>query len=335
MLLLLSRRFQKGGNVVKNNRLILGVLVIAILFVSGGAIFAAVNYPTRPVELVIPQGAGGGFDLSARAFISVAPDYFGRPVVITIRAGGGTVIGTHEVVRDRGDGHKLLYAGNHLLALNEFAGGIPFDPVADLKPVSRILNWPWVLVVHPDSPWHTMEEFLADAAENPGSIIMANAGALTIAQIPAFEVEVYGDVEFTHIPYDGGGPANQSVIQGDADAVFAVTGWAVSAVEQGLVRALAVTGQQRYPHLMDVPTLREFGIPSDTTLWAGIYAPKGTSDEIVNKIDEFVRQIMENETYIEMMTNLGNIIEYLGPADFAASIDRAVEAIKVVAEALE
>ena len=229
------------------------------------------------------------------------------------------------------DGHTLLYGGNHLLALNRFVGKIPFHPINDLKPISRLVNWPWVLVVRPDAPWKTFEEFLKDAEENPGKINMANAGAMTIAQVPALEVEYYTKARFTHVPYDGGGPANQSVVQGDSDAVFAVTAWAVSAVEQGTVRALAITGQERHPNLPDVPTLRSFGIDSDTTLWAGLYAPKGASDALVAKIDGFVQEIIKDKTYKKMMKNLGNIIQYLGPEDFQKSITAADKSIEKIA----
>ena len=118
----------------------------------------------------------------------------------------------------------------------------------------------------------------------------------------------------------------------DSDAVFAVTAWAVSAVEQGTVRALAITGQERHPNLPDVPTLRSFGIESDTTLWAGLYAPKGASDALVTKIDGFVQEVIKDKTYKKMMKNLGNIIQYLGPEEFQKSIlaaDRSIEKIAV------
>lgn len=309
--------------------------VILILFLVS-LVAVAIDYPTRPVVLVIPQAAGGGFDLSARVFMSVAPDYFGKPVVVNIRAGGATVIGTRDVVVAEPDGYKLLYGGNHLLALEAFTGAenIPFDPVKDLKPVSRIVNWPWVLVVDPDSPWKTFEEFMDFAKENPGEIKMANAGALTIAQVPALEVEYYANVRFIHIPYDGGGPANQSVVQGDADAVFAVTAWAVGAIQDGLVRGLAITGKERHPLLPDVPTFREFGIESDTTLWAGIYAPKDTPDEIVDLIDQYTRGIMKDKTYQKMMGKLGNRIQYLGPEDFAKFIKEAQNSIRKISSNL-
>lgn len=324
---------------MKSLGLVRTAVVLAALLVVPSFIFAAdamvEKYPTRFVELVIPQSAGGGFDLTARAFVSVAPEFFGKPTVVRIRAGGSSVIGTNEVVNAKPDGHTLLWGGNHLLALDKFVGELPFDPVEDLKPVARLVNWPWVLVVHPDAPWKTFEEFLKDAEANPGKINMANAGAMTIAQVPSMEVEHYTKARFTAVPYDGGGPAYQSTIQGDTDAVFAISAWAVAAHKQGTVRALAITGKERHPDLPDVPTMRSFGIESDTHLWCGIYAPKDTPDALVNKIDGFVQEIIANKTYKKMMANMEMIIRYSGPEEFKQSILEADAGLVEIAKTLK
>lgn len=324
---------------MKSLELVRTAVVLAALLVVPSFVFAAdamvEKYPTRYVELVIPQSAGGGFDLSARALVSVAPEYFGKPVVIRIRAGGSSVIGTQEVIKSKPDGYTLLWAGNHLLALDKFVGEIPFDPIEDLKPVSRLVNWPWVLMVHPDAPWSNFEEFLKDAEANPGKIKVSFGGAMTVAQLPSMEVEYYSKARFTGIPYDGGGPAYQAVIQGDADAVFAVSSWAISATNQGTLRPLAITGKDRHPELPDVPTLRSFGIESDATLWCGLYAPKDTPDALVKKLDGFVQQIIADKSYKKLMANLDNVVRYLGPEDFKQSIMEADAELSKIATALK
>lgn len=313
------------------------ILILFLVSLVAASVAIAEDWPTRPITFIIPQSAGGGFDLSARVFTSVASDYFGVPMVVSIRAGGSTVIGTRDVVQARPDGYTFLYAGNHLLALEAFTGleNIPFDPVADLKPVCRLMDWPMVLLVNPDSPWKTFDEFMDYAKENPRKIKAAIAGAMTIVHVPYFEIEKYGDVKFTHVPYDGAGPCNLSVIQGDTDVTFGVTAWAVNAIQDGLLRGLAITGKERHPSLPDIPTLREFGIESDTTLFCGIYAPKDTPDEIVNKFNEYTRELINDLTYKKMMDNLGNIINYLPAEEFSNVILESKQNIQKITGQLD
>ena len=289
----------------------------------------AVDYPTRPVTLVIPQASGGATDLAARPYVAVAQKYFGQPLVIRIRAGAATVTGTYEVVRAVPDGYTLLFGANHLFTLKYIGEPIPFDPTTALKPICFLIDMPWVLCVAKDAPWNTFQEFIDYAKANPGKVTMANAGARTTAQVPALQVEQYTGVQFVHVPYDGGGPANQSTVQGDTQAVFAAIAWAYSAVQNGTVKALAVTGHQRFELLPDVPTLDELGVPSYITLWAAMYGPKDLPDEVVEKINEYTKEIVKDPAYLEMNRTLGNIITY-GDAEYLKG--RIAEEEKALAE---
>jgi tripartite-type tricarboxylate transporter receptor subunit TctC len=273
--------------------------------------------------------------LSARTYEAVASKYFGRPVVIKIRSGAATVTGSHEVVRAAPDGYTLLYGANHLFTLKYLGSGMPFDPAVDLKPIAFLCDMPWALCVAKDAPWNTVQEFVDYVKANPGKVRMANAGARTVAQVPALQMEMSAGLEFIHVPYDGGGPANQSVMQGDTHAVFASMGWAYSSIKDGLVKGLAVTSHERFKLLPEIPTLEEFGIPSYITLWSAIYGPKDLPDEIVKKINDFTQEIIKDPKYIEMNDTLGNVVTYEGPEKFKERIAEEEKALSELVEVLK
>lgn len=313
-------------------KLIIMVLIASMLLVPTCSL--ASNYPEKPVTLVIPQAAGGSLDLAARAFTSVAQKYFGKPVVIKIHAGGGTVLGTQDVIRANADGYTLLYGANHLFALKYLRGKIPFDPAVELKPIALLLDMPWVLCVAKDAPWNTFEEFLKHVKANPEKVTMANASAMSVPQVPALQIEQYTGAKFIHVPYDGGGPANQSVVQGDSVAVFATTGWAVSAIRDGLVKGLAITGKNRFKLLPSVPTLNEFNVPCNVTLWAAIYGPKDLPNDIVDKLNEYIVKVNNDPQYIKMQETLGNVPQYENSEKFAERIADEEKALSSLVKSL-
>jgi Uncharacterized protein conserved in bacteria len=298
--------------------------------------FAATNYPTKPVTLVVPQAAGGATDMAARAYVAVAQKYFGQPVVVRIRSGAGTVTGTQDVVRAAPDGYTLLFGANHLFALKHIGAEIPFDPAVALKPVAMLCDMPWVLLVRKDAPWDTFEDFLAYVKANPGKVKLANGGARTTAHVPGLQLEQLTGAEFLHVPYDGGAPANQSVVQGDTDAIFGAMGWAHSAITDGVLKGLAVTSPQRYELLPEVPSLVEFGIPIESSsLWSALYGPKDLPDEIVEKINEFTREIMKDPTYIQMNQAMGNVPLYEDQHVFKKRIEEEERVLAELAETLK
>lgn len=291
------------------------------------------DYPTRPIELVVPYGAGGGNDLTARVMAAVAADYLGQPVVIRLRPGAGSVLGLSEVARARPDGYTLGWPGPHAIVISAFED-IPIDPMEDLVPIAQMVEWQWFLVVPADSPYDTLDELIEHARENPGDILMANSGNLAIGHLPALELEHLAEVEFTHLPFDGGGPANTAVLSGDADAVHAVTPAAVPRILDGQFKALAVTGRERHPDLPDVATYEEQGYDIQTGINVGLVAPAGTPDEVVAKLEDAMRQISEDPTYVALLNRLGDEPAFLDSADYRENLQRYADSSKLVAEIL-
>jgi tripartite-type tricarboxylate transporter receptor subunit TctC len=291
------------------------------------------DYPNRPIELVIPYGAGGGNDLTARVMSSVAADYLGQPLIIRIRPGAGSVLGLSEVARSKPDGYTLAWPGPHAIVISAF-NEVPLDFLHDLIPVAQMLEWPWLLVVRADSPFNTLDEFLTYAKEHPGELVMANSGNLAIGHLPALELEQMAGVEFTHLPFDGGGPANAAVISGDADAVHGVPPAIIPQVESGNFKVLAVTGKNRHPALPDVPTYEEQGYPIQTEVVVGLVAPAGTPPEIVSFLEDAMKKISEDKTYKTLLAKLGETPSYLNSADFRTKLEGYATSSKELAKKL-
>ena len=260
---------------------LIGLVVVLSLCVTQNS-QAADKFPNRPIELVLPVSAGGGFDLTSRVMTSEAKDYFGVPMTVTLKPGAGTITGTNYVANAKPTGYTLMGGGEHAIVLGQFEK-IPVNVMKDLIPVCRLSAWQWVLCVPgPKSPKpskiKTAKEFIAYAKKNPG-MNMGNSGALTIAHLPALQMEIMGGMKFTHVPYAGGGPLRQAIHSGEVDAGVGPSIWVTLSHEEKLVTALAVTGEKRHPAMPDVPTFRELGFEIDTMLSFAIFAPKGTPED--------------------------------------------------------
>ena len=312
-----------------------GLAGIAALFlaVAGTTASAQSDYPTRPIEVVVPYGAGGGNDLTARVMSAVAADYLGQPVVIRIRPGAGTIVGLSEVARSKADGYTLAWPGPHAIVISAF-DEVPLNFLKDLAPISQMVEWRWWLVVPADSPFNTLDELIQYAKDKPGDIVMANSGNLAIGHLPALELEALAGVEFTHLPFDGGGPANASILNGDAQAVHAVSPAAIPQIQGGTYKALAVTGKTRHPALPDVPTYEELGYPIYTGNSAGLVAPAGTPPEVIKKLDEAMQKISQDKSYVSLLKKLGDEPAYLDTAAYTAALKGYEESAKKIADKL-
>jgi putative tricarboxylic transport membrane protein len=323
-----------GTNTMKNSEFCRFASIASILLMMGAPLAAQeTDYPNHPIEVVVPYGPGGGNDLTARVMSAVAADYLGQPVIIRIRPGAGSVVGLSEVARSKADGYTLAWPGPHSLVISAF-NEVPLDFLKDLKPVAQMISGPWWLVVRGDSPYNTLDEFLTYAKEHPGEIIMANSGNLAIGHLPALQLEEMAGVEFTHLPFDGGGPAYAAVISGDAVATHGVTAAVVPKLQSGDFKALAVTGHERHPQAPDVPTFEEQGYPIMTTINIGLVAPAGTPPEVVAKLEAAMKAISEDKTYVSLLDKLGETPAYLNSADYTAVMEGFLESSKPIAKKL-
>ena len=316
--------------------LLIGLVAILSLCVTQN-VMAKGKYPNRPIELVLPVSAGGAFDLTSRVMTSVAKDYFGVPMTVTLKPGAGTVTGTKFVASAKPNGYILMAGGEHAIVLGQFEK-IPVNVLRDLIPVCRLSAWPWVLAVSGEksprpSPIKTAKEFFEFAKKNPGAT-MGNSGALTVAHLPALQLEIMGDMKFTHVPYAGGGPLRQAMQSGEVQAGIGPALWVALDSQGGLLRPLAVTGEERHPEMPDVPTFRELGYEIDTLLSFGIFAPKGTPEEILSFLEKGFLDVSKNKTVTRLIKRMGDRISWKNRKDFTELMKKTENAAMKAAKVL-
>ncbi len=296
--------------------IVVGVVVIAL---SAGALpVAAQDFPTKPIELVIPYGPGGSHDLTARAIASVAQQYLGQPLLVVLKPGGGGAVGSQYVIRAKPDGYTIMLGGtgpNTIFALVQKA---PIGP-DQFTPVARINYSAGVFAVRTEAPWKTFRDVLDHMKKNPGKFNFANTGPWGAGDFPMRMIARAAGVEYNNIPFDGGGPAMLAVLGGHADATFAFTAQFLPQFTAGKVRALVVTGPTRIRELPSAPTLKEEGIDRVFTQWRSVMGPKGMPPAIVAKLEGAFRKISEDKTFQEQIRLLGDEVQFQTGKEFEAT----------------
>jgi len=310
-------------------------LVVATLLgvLAPWATARAQEFPTKPIELVLPYGPGGSHDLTARALVSVAQPYLGQPLVVALKPGGGGAIGSQYVLKAKPDGYTLLFGGtgpNSIFALVQKA---PIGPDR-FTAVARINYSPAVFAVRADAPWKSFREVIQYTRQNPGKLNFANTGTWGAADFPMRMVARATGIEYNNIPYDGGGPALLAVLGGHAEASFQFSAQLLPHIGAGKMRALAVSDAKRIPQLPDVPTLREEGVDVVFTQWRGVAAPKGTPAAVVERLEAALRQMTQDRSFQALIQQLGDEVHFLGAREFEAAWRQEYETFaKVVAGA--
>src|SRR3989475_10207527 len=231
------------------------VIVIAAIAHAPVPIWAQ-EFPTKPIELVVPYAPGGSHDLTARALASVAHQYLGQPLLVVLKVGGGGAPGSQYAIRAKPDGYTLMLGGtgpNTIFALVQKA---PIGPDY-FTPIARINYSPPVFAVRNEAPWKTMREALDYMKKNPGKFNFANSGTWGAADFPIRMMAKAAGVEYNNIPFVGGGPATLAVLGGHADATFSFTAQLMPQVTAGKLRPLAGTRPPRLPRLAPNATPQE------------------------------------------------------------------------------
>lgn len=255
--------------------------LLAGTFMLAAGPVRADDYPTRPVELIVPFAAGGGSDLLARLLAEGLAKRLGQPFVVINRPGANTNIGTLSVARARPDGQTLLIASVGLAANPSLYTRLNFDPLAELAPIVLLANSPTVLVVPPSLPVASLPEFIAYAKARPGEL---NYGSYGAGSGPHLATELFMAMTGTrlvHIPYGGGGPAAVGAMSNQVQALFASILPVLGMVRGGKLKPIAIASAQRSTLLPDVPTFAESGLDYRTGTWFGLLAPAQTPAAIV------------------------------------------------------
>jgi len=291
-------------------------------------------YPSKPIHIVVPYTAGGPADLLVRGLGIKLAEKWGQQVVVENRPGANEIIAAEAVAKAAPDGYTWLVASDAVFTLNaSLYSKLPYDPVKDLVPVSKLVTANLLLVTRPDFPANSVKEFIDYAKQNPGKLSYGSVGAGGVNHLAMSWFNSLNGLQMEHVPYKGLVQALQDVITGRIDTMFAVIGGALPFVQSNKLKALAVSGKARSGVLPNVPTFAEVGYPSfDASFYFAVAAPAGTPRDILVKFASEASQIVNSAEFKEKyLTQLG--FEPVGdtPDQFAAFLvnDRKTSAEKV------
>jgi tripartite-type tricarboxylate transporter receptor subunit TctC len=267
-------------------------MTLAIAAVSATSATAQ-TYPTKPVRIVVPFGPGGPTDLLARVFGHKLAEAWGQQFIIENRGGANGMVGADIVAKSPPDGYTLVFGTNGTHGMNSsLFAKVPYDPVKDFAPITRLALQYFLLVCHPSLPARSVKELIALARARPGQIAWAYGGGPTQLGAELFRKEA--KVNVLVIPYKGNAPAVTSVVSGEAQAVFGGIAHTRPQVQAGRLRALGVAGPQRSRALPEVPTIAESGLPGfEVSAWYGLLAPAGTPRAIVERLNREAMRILK------------------------------------------
>lgn len=278
-------------------RAVIPLLVLSAAVLSGAVLphAQAQAWPSKPVRIVVGFAAGGAVDIVARRLGAKLTESLGQTFLVENRVGAGSTIGTEHVARAAPDGYTLLLSGvTGLAAGASVFRHLPYDTRRDFAPVVLVLQNPAVLLVHPSVPAKTLGEFISIARSRPGRLNYASSGAGGGQHLAAEMFILSTGVAITHVPYKGAAPALSDLIGGHVDLMFeSIPTSAISYIEAGKLRALAVTSARRSTLLPDVPTMQEGGLKGfDFRTWMGVAAPAGTPREVVQRLNGAINQAL-------------------------------------------
>ena len=242
-------------------------------------------YPSRPVRLIVPIGAGGATDIFARLIGQWLSERLGQPFIIENRPGGGGNIGTEAVVRAPSDGHTLLMAGAFNAINATLYEKLKFNFVRDIVPVASVVQGGLAVVVNQSVPANTLPAFIAYAKLNPGKISFGSTGIGSSNHLASELFNMMAGVSMVHVPYRSAAPALTDLLSGQVQVMFASIVTSIEYVRTGKLRALAVTTVARSDALPEIPTVNEFVPGYEASTWYGIVAPKSTPVEIVGRLN--------------------------------------------------
>jgi len=298
------------------------ILALFALTVLCMPAYAADQFPTRPIRIVVPYAPGGNVDISARIIAPSMAEELGQSVVVDNRPGAGGNLGASLVAKATPDGYTLLVGSSGPLSVNPVIfKNLPYDTLKDFAPISTVQAVPLVLLASPKSGYNTVADVIAAAKSRPGKVTMASAGAGTTNH---FAIELFAQmagVKVLHVPYKGSGPALSELLGGQVETMVDQLAASIGYVKDGRLKVLAVTTAQRAVALPNVPTLDELGYKGyQASTLLGLLAPAGTPKPVVTSLNNAVRKVMGNNTVAERFRGLGANPGASSPEEFTKRI---------------
>jgi tripartite-type tricarboxylate transporter receptor subunit TctC len=286
---------------------------------------AALDYPTRPVRIIVGFAPGGPADVIARLVGHGLSERLGQQFIVENRTGAGTNIATEAVVNAAPDGYTLLLVTSANFINATLYKKLNFNFIRDTVPVASLSREPAVMLVHPSVPAKTIPEFIAYAKANPGKINMGSGGNGAPSHLFGELFKMSTGTNMIHVPYRGAAPAVTALLGDQVQVFFSPLSTAVEHVKAGKLRALAVTTADRSEALADVPTMREFVPNYEASNWYGLVAPRNTPADIIAKLNKEINAVLADQGMRARIADLGETVLGGSPADFAKPIAEETE----------
>ena len=292
---------------------------LAALLLSAAACAWAQAYPSRVVRVVVPLGSGGTTDVPGRIVAQRLSEALGQQFIVENKAGAGGTIGADFVAKSKPDGYTLLLTATpHVITANLYKN-LPYNALTDFAPVIRVASGPYVLTVHPSLGVGSVRELIALAKMQPGKIDYASSGNGSAQHLVGAMFAYMAGIQLTHVPYKGSSQAQQDLVAGMVKVGFPGTPIVIPHVKSGRLKALAVTTAQRSPHMLDVPTIAEAGVPGyEALVWVGLLAPAGTPPEIVARLNSEITKLLRAPDVQQLLASSGVDPTPTTPEEFGA-----------------
>jgi tripartite-type tricarboxylate transporter receptor subunit TctC len=293
-----------------------GLILAAVLACPGAS---AQTYPNRPIHIVAPFPAGGGYDFLSRLVGAEMTKTFGQPVIVENKSGANGNIGTDFVAKSAPDGYTLLMGGNSPLALNVgLYPKLPYDPLRDFEPIARVATQPNLFAANPKVPVKSVAELVQYAKANPGKLTYASNGNGSPQHLAAEQLKRMAGIDIVHVPYKGAAPTAAALLAGEVSVAFNIILLPLPYVQSGKLTGLAVASSKRSPLAPNLPTLAELGYPIDIDTWYGLVAPAGTSKDTVARLNAETMRILSLPDLKEKTRSQGIELGGSTPEEFGA-----------------
>ncbi|MBX9827225.1 MAG: tripartite tricarboxylate transporter substrate binding protein [Xanthobacteraceae bacterium] len=308
----------------------LAALPIGLLVLVLAPAVSAQDYPSRPVEVVVPFPAGGGTEIVTRHVSEGLTKRLGQPFVVLNRPGANTNLGTLAVVRSRPDGHTLLITSFGLAANPSLYSNLGFEPLVDLDPITLVANSPTVLTVPLALPVNSVPEFIAYAKARPGELNYATYGVGSSPHLAAVLFQSMTSTKLVHIPYNGGGPAALGVMTNQVQALFSSAVTVLGMVRSGTLKALAISSERRSELMPSVPTFAEQGLDFRSGTWYGLLAPARTPPAIIGTLHRASAAVLADPGVKAKVIEQGAEVVANSPAEFRAFLKEETDRLRRV-----
>ena len=264
-------------------------------------------YPSRPIRIIITVAPGGGSDITTRVVGQKLTEAWGQQVVVDNRPGGNGIIGMEIGAHASADGYTLILGTIGPVAVNpSLYRKLPYDPVRDFAPVARGVSALNMLVVHPSLPVHSVKDLIGYAKSNPGKVNFGSSGVGFADHLAGELFNSLAGVKMVHVPYKGGAPAMTDLLAGNVQIIFATVSTAITYVNAGRIRPLAVTSAKRIEQFADLPTVAEAGVPGfSVDNWYGFLAPRGAPPAVVAKLHGEINRVLQLREVRDRLGGLG------------------------------